>query len=179
MPEMYSPSPSVPLPNQKPSRPLPASPRLGFFCVKIAPFYSMSIREKSLHRKTNPILHLHLIPPLDPTLSLVLLGSYVCHNADYLPLGLTVSCALSRLWYYCGHFCGRYEWKVFLDTERQKALFFPYRKDFEADQAHLQLQGRGIVKRLSYNASRKIAGLLSIISQNILRAKDTARRIFF
>ncbi len=29
-------------------------------------------------------------------------------------LGLAVSCALSRLWYYCGHFCGRYEWKVFL-----------------------------------------------------------------
>ena len=43
-------------------------------------------------------------------------------------LGLAVSYALSRLWYYCGHFCERYEWKVFLDTERQKALFFSYRK---------------------------------------------------
>jgi hypothetical protein len=35
-----------------------------------------------------------------------------------LSLGLAVSCALSHLWYYCGRFCGRYEWKVFLDVER-------------------------------------------------------------
>ena len=35
-----------------------------------------------------------------------------------LSLGLAVSCALSRLWYYCGRFCGRYEWKVFLGAEK-------------------------------------------------------------
>ena len=35
-------------------------------------------------------------------------------------LGLAVSYALSRLWYYCGHFCERYEWKVFLDGKPAK-----------------------------------------------------------